>query len=112
MSDDLPVKSGRQNKYVFSEVIEQGIATIQRGINKDIIIIRPDGHKQYIADAVRAIIEGACDEAVRTATSKKLHLKKNDAQAFCGWGTESGQEFVEIIEDATCKTCIRLAKKI
>ena len=42
--------------------------------------------------------------------SKRKHLKKNDSQSFCGWGTQSGAEFEELVEDATCKTCIRLSR--
>lgn len=43
--------------------------------------------------------------------AKRMHLKKNDSVSFCGWGVESGAHFVEIIEDATCKSCVKLALK-
>lgn len=48
-------------------------------------------------------------QAVEEAKARRSHLKKNDDVTFCGWGTQSGVELVEIPEDATCKTCIRLA---
>lgn len=51
----------------------------------------------------------AVEEALGSANLPKFHLKKDQYGTFCGYGMWYAAQIVEIVEDATCKTCIRLA---
>ena len=109
MKAPQPDTNNSPTRPLEDKELELILTKLVTATQRDEIVIGKVSFFDQAYQQINALIDKRVVEAVKLATSPRTHLLKTEHVTFCGWGSTAGVEIVEIIEDATCKTCIKLA---